>query len=525
MCLVSEPPGRVNQMTDRLRKGAPMEHQDRSRGLMVGLAVGNLLGIPCEGWPREEIRLRWPDGVRDIEAKAGYPDDDDLAQAVILAAACDGAEALDVDDLARRFWVWGEENGLGMGHATNMTLTRYGGSRPRRYGSRNISARRRRSALPDFQLAREPVGLPALEASRAAWEDSGGKAAGNGAVMRCAPLAIRWRRDDVALVRNTVCSAAVTHWDSRCIWSSVFVNLAIASLLREPPDNALRLVERAERARETLGDALAPFGVDAPPRAAVTKALDVADVTAPEEIGLDGWDMGYTLKAMQVALWCARQAADFEEALITVVNAGGDTDTNGAVAGAVLGVRFGFDAIPRRWRDQVAKLRADRVTMEVWSDRLMETRTSPRSAEGAGEMTKENRDSSRLIRVSGAVWNAIAERGKFGETEDDVLRRVFGLLPQLDPEQPVSGKRGTGRRAPRRATKRMSVYVERSRLFVQFADDEKSWWDLPDPTDKRAIRRIRDEAVAFALAHGATDPGQTNAVKKALTDAGYHLTR
>ena len=142
------------------------------------------------------------------------------------------------------------------------------------------------------------------------------------------------------------------------------------ALLREPPDDALRLVEHAERARETLGDALAPFGIDAPVPAAVTKALDAAEM-APEEIGLDGWHMGYTLKAMQVALWCARRAADFEEALVAVVSAGGDTDTNGAAAGAVLGARFGFDAIPRRWRDQVAELRADRDAMEAWADRLM----------------------------------------------------------------------------------------------------------------------------------------------------------
>ena len=494
-----------------------MELQDRCRGVMVGLAVGNLLGIPCEGWKREHIRLRWPNGVRDIEAEAGYPDDDDLAQAIILATGCHGAEALDADDLARQFWVWGEENGLGMGHATRMALTRYGGSRPRRYGSRNLPARR-------FQAAREPVGLPALEASRAAWEDSGGKAAGNGAVMRCAPVAIRWRHDDVALVRNTARSAAVTHWDSRCIWSAVFVNLAIASLLQESPDGPLRLVERAERARETLGDALAPFGIDAPAPTTVTKALDVADVRAPEEIGLDGRDMGYTLKAMQVALWCARQAGDFEEALIAVVNAGGDTDTNGAVAGAVLGVRFGLDAIPRRWQDQVAKIRADRIAMEVWADRLIETHTSSRRAEGAGEMTREIGNSSRTIQISDAVWNAIAERGKFGETEDDVLRRVFNLPPKNEPEQPARSRRRNGRRGPRRATKRMSTYIEHGRLLVQFGDAEKSW-NLPDPSDKPAIRRIREEAAHFALVHGATDPGQTNAVRKALTDAGYYLTR
>ena len=62
---------------------------------MVGLVAGNLLGILCEGWPREEIHRRWPDGVRDIEANTGYPDDDDLAQAVILTEARVGGDELD----------------------------------------------------------------------------------------------------------------------------------------------------------------------------------------------------------------------------------------------------------------------------------------------------------------------------------------------------------------------------------------------------------------------------------------------
>ena len=292
-----------------------MELHDRCHGAMVGLAVGNLLGLACEGWEQREIRRRWPDGIREIEAEPGYPDDDDLAQAVVLAEACVGAGALDVEDLARRFWTWGEESGLGIGNATHAALTRYGGSPPRRYMHHHLFARLHGLELPGFQSAREPVGLPALEASRAAWETSDGNAAGNGAVMRCAPVAIRWRYDDAALVRNTAASAVVTHWDPRCVWSAVLVNLAVASLLRQSPDDELRLVERAERAREALGS-LGPFGIDASVPAAITEALDAADVTAPEDLGLDGWDMGYTLKAMQVALWCARRAADFEEALV-----------------------------------------------------------------------------------------------------------------------------------------------------------------------------------------------------------------
>ena len=54
---------------------------DRARGLMVGIAVGNLLGIAMEGRSRRRILDAHPQGVREIAAKSGYPDDDDLAQA------------------------------------------------------------------------------------------------------------------------------------------------------------------------------------------------------------------------------------------------------------------------------------------------------------------------------------------------------------------------------------------------------------------------------------------------------------
>ena len=89
------------------------------------------------------------------------------------------------------------------------------------------------------------------------------------------------------------------------------------------------------------------------------------------DLVLDDVDMGYTLKAMQVALWCAVQASDFEESLVAVVSAGGDTDTNGAVAGAVLGARFGLNAIPSRWRERLAEVRQGREPLEALADLLM----------------------------------------------------------------------------------------------------------------------------------------------------------
>ena len=89
---------------------------------------------------------------------------------------------------------------------------------------------------------------------------------------------------------------------------------------------------------------------------------------------------------------------------------------------------------------------------------------------------------------------------------------------------PSTVRRGSGRRAPRRATRRMSARVEHNHLVVEFADGQLQRWGLPSRSDKEGIRRVRNAAVAFAHENQAT-PGQMNAVKKALTESGYYVTQ
>lgn len=132
----------------------------------------------------------------------------------------------------------------------------------------------------------------------------------------------------------------------------------------------------------------------------------------------------------------------------------------------------------------------------------------------------------RTIRISDEVWQAIAERGKFGETEDDVLRRVF-VLPQDRSGSGVrtsTGPRGRGSR--RHADKVISVRVKRAasgdQLQVAVENIPAKEWPLPNRSDKLAIKRVRDEAVAFGSKQGAT-VGQINAIQKALTEAGYFV--
>ncbi len=331
---------------------------DRERGLMVGIAAGNLLGITVEGRPQSSIRERFPNGLRDIVAKPGYPDDDDLAQSLIIAEAAEEGP-LDVEDLGHRFWEWGEVNGLGMGNLTSQVLALFGGSYPRRLHG---------GALEDV---RQPRGMAIEGASHEAW---GRKNAGNGALMRCAPIAIRWRDDPTALARNSIVSAVPTHWDRRCGWSCVALNVGIAAALRGETIEADALIAAAEEAVQPSLAELSRFGYEDGMPHGVRIAVEQAASLEIREVEFDGWDMGFTLLALRAGLTSLWRAEDFEHGLRAVIEAGGDTDTNGAVVGAVLGARFGIDAIPQRWRERIAELREGRTPVEEYADMLATAR-------------------------------------------------------------------------------------------------------------------------------------------------------
>lgn len=129
----------------------------------------------------------------------------------------------------------------------------------------------------------------------------------------------------------------------------------------------------------------------------------------------------------------------------------------------------------------------------------------------------------KRVAISDDVWAEIARRGKFGETEDDVLRRVFDLKPLPTPRRATGGS-PPGRGSLRYATKVMRPRVKGGQLSIEFEDGIKHSWQLPSKSDKEAIRRVREAAVKFATQNGATR-GQELSVMKALTEAGYYLTK
>lgn len=277
----------------------------RYQGVLLGVAAGNALGLPVEGCSRNWIQEQFPGGLREVPERLRRQSwDDDLAQTAMLAEALLAGDTLDEEALAGRLVEWASTDGRGIGLLTAAVV-------------RELAS-----------------GMPVGDAARVIWQRTDGAAAGNGAVMRCSPVALRWRHSPSQLIAETRKSATVTHYDPRCVWSAIALNVALVrSLVGVATDlNSLA---------DALDSAGAPHGVGDAVRSARGCELD--------ELMLDDTGMGYTLKAMQVGLWSLSQPEDFEAVLTQVVNAGGDTDTNGAVAGAIMGSVVGREGIPPRW--------------------------------------------------------------------------------------------------------------------------------------------------------------------------------
>jgi len=285
-----------------------METENASAGVLLGLACGDALGRPVEFQSGGQISAEhgtltemvghgtWNQPVGTIT--------DDTEQALCIARSLVEHGDFVPADIADRFVQWYES------------------------GPFDIGAMTRRS------LQRLAAGASWTEAGQTVWESRPeGSNAGNGSVMRSPPLAIAYAANPDRLARVSRDASRITHADPRCADGCAVVNLTIAGILdgQEQP-----LAEVLAARRDELHDEL-------------VEALEaIADGDSP-----DLATSGYVVDTVQTALFDALGATSPEDAIITAVNRGGDTDTIGAVAGAVAGARFGADALPERWLDAI----------------------------------------------------------------------------------------------------------------------------------------------------------------------------
>lgn len=124
----------------------------------------------------------------------------------------------------------------------------------------------------------------------------------------------------------------------------------------------------------------------------------------------------------------------------------------------------------------------------------------------------------RTIKISDEVWDVLAKDGKFGETADDVLRRLL-KVDHINNGPPIKPRAWKERRATVRMTQNN---CRNNELVLRFENGATFRQPLPPKHKTSEIRRLRDAAVAFVKQHGGTT-GQEHAAIRALTSNGYHV--
>ena len=302
---------------------------DRALGAFLGLAVGDAVGTTLEFRPRDAQR-RLDDMVGGgpfRQPPGGWTDD--TAMALALADSLVATGTLDVRELMDRFVRWwqhgdyshtGECDDIG-----NTTL----------------------DALDRYQQTGNPLA-----------GSTDPRSAGNGSLMRLAPVAVRWWNDRPRLVEAAAEQSRTTH-------------------------GAEEAVDACRAFAELLADAIAGS-----PRADVLAPRPFEGAAAIARILAGSWrgrardtirSSGYVVDTLEAAMWSVARTGNFRNAVLLAANLADDADTVAAVAGQLAGALYGLDGIPATWLERVA-----------WKDRLLEAGrrllpSSPTRREAAGE--------------------------------------------------------------------------------------------------------------------------------------------
>lgn len=333
-----------------------LNREDRVRGCLLGLSVGDALGAPLEGLTAQQIRSHYGLVVDYVDGSRAWKKKPFRWRMPGLYTD-DTQQALALSDV----------------------MLEYGAVEPERLADLYL-----RLATPKgtFVGAHRGVGksfravITKLEAGVSPRE-TGEHSAGIGAAMRIAPVALYFSggADTAdAMFESVMASSLMTHRDVRSLAGALTVVHALCRVLDGEPlaasmlfrlagdvtASTARLIERYPESVEV------GLHVDSLPRAiahvesVLDKPRDQAMAALVEEANRHGASptcksptMGFPPACIPTCLYLLMTTDSFEDALIEIVNLGGDADTAGAILGAMAGALHGVDAIPERWLDRL----------------------------------------------------------------------------------------------------------------------------------------------------------------------------
>lgn len=281
-----------------------MEAIDRYRGALLGLACGDAIGTIVEFMPRGSFApvTDMLGGGPFSLAPGKWTDDTSmalcLAESLVQTGRCDPA-----DQMARyaNWYEWGYWSSTGICFDIGLTT---------------------KGAIHQFLLTGQ-----ALSGS------SDPETAGNGSLMRLAPIALRFGHDEQLVQDMAALSSQTTHAAAECLDACRVFAVALSRALRGLPKTEVL----------DLGGL--------PVESIKIRALADADHGAKPVEQIRG--SGYVVDSLEAALWCYARHDNFRDAVRQAVNLGDDADTTGAIVGQLAGATYGAAGIPATWIDRL----------------------------------------------------------------------------------------------------------------------------------------------------------------------------
>ncbi len=293
-------------------RNSMISRTDRYRGALVGLAVGDAVGTTLEFAPRGSFSpITDMVGGGPFALPAGKWTDD-TSMALCLGQSLLYCSGFNQRDQMNRYVNWYHHGYMSStGECFDIGATVHG-------------------ALERYLVSGDPYS-----------GSTDPRAAGNGTLMRLAPVVMRYACDR-RLVEHAIDSARTTHAAEEVLdATALFATQLRAALLGRDRQDIL-------------------CGAGYQPR--TPRLLEVVreDLHArpSEQIRASG----YVIDSLHAALWCFATTANYRDAVLAAANLGDDADTTAAICGQLAGAFYGYDAIPHAWRERLFK-RADMVAM------------------------------------------------------------------------------------------------------------------------------------------------------------------
>ena len=279
----------------------------RARGALLGLAVGDAIGTTVEFKPRGSFKpLIDMVGGGPFGLEAGQFTDD-TSMALCLAASLIET-GFNLDDQMQRYVRWANEGYMSStGRCFDIGIAT-------------------RSALQRFQRNGDPLA-----------GSTDPQSAGNGCIMRLAPVPIRYVNQPELAVRYCEEQAKTTHRAPECLAASrLFGEMLVRALQGQSKDEILA----------------PPVHTGALP----TKlhAIGQGRYKRKERDAIRG--SGYVVDSLEATLWCFAKTGNFSECVLMAANLGDDADTTAAQAGQIAGAYYGVDAIPAAWLGKLSMM-------------------------------------------------------------------------------------------------------------------------------------------------------------------------